>query len=388
MNISTQSKKSPIVALLLCIFLGNLGVHRFYVGKTGTGILMLLTSGGFGIWYLIDLASLISNQFKDADGNTLEVMKNPPSFKKVMIIFGVIYAALWLFIISIFATVFSTIFFMTSGLTDVAQNQLSAIRAGNMEKAYSYISIETKKSLSFEDFEKVMKEHPSFENNESAVFMSTEINNDMGTIKGYIKTKDGSLTMIEYYLIKNGDEWKINGFKLDAPANNGANRSSSENGSEFKLFEDKINKFSIKYPSDWEYEQPDRKTVAFSGRKGNPSYYTIVNIQVFSSIKNGGVYSDVHAIKEYLKKQITDTATDVKIISEGETELPLNPKNFYGDSLVITYVYQGKEQKKMEFILQSADGAAFYTWGYTSPINQYDNDLPIAKAMYESWVIK
>ena len=73
MNTSTESKKSPTVALLLCIFLGSLGVHRFYVGKIGTGILMLLTSGGFGIWYFIDLASLISNQFKDADGNTLEV---------------------------------------------------------------------------------------------------------------------------------------------------------------------------------------------------------------------------------------------------------------------------------------------------------------------------
>ena len=44
-----QSPKSRLVALLLCIFLGGLGIHRFYVGKTGTGILMILTGGGCGI---------------------------------------------------------------------------------------------------------------------------------------------------------------------------------------------------------------------------------------------------------------------------------------------------------------------------------------------------
>jgi len=47
MNESNLSPKSRLVALLLCFFLGPLGVHRFYVGKIGTGILMLLTLGGW-----------------------------------------------------------------------------------------------------------------------------------------------------------------------------------------------------------------------------------------------------------------------------------------------------------------------------------------------------
>lgn len=66
------SDKSNVVALLLCIFIGFLGVHRFYVGKIGTGILMLLTLGGLGIWNLIDIIIIAMQNFTDSDGNTLK----------------------------------------------------------------------------------------------------------------------------------------------------------------------------------------------------------------------------------------------------------------------------------------------------------------------------
>jgi len=66
-----KSEKSNTVALLLCFFVGFLGVHRFYVGKIGTGVLMLLTLGGLGIWNLIDLIIIILQKFEDGDGNTL-----------------------------------------------------------------------------------------------------------------------------------------------------------------------------------------------------------------------------------------------------------------------------------------------------------------------------
>ena len=50
-TIAPTAQKSWVVALLLCFFLGGLGVHRFYVGKVGTGILQIVTVGGFfGIW--------------------------------------------------------------------------------------------------------------------------------------------------------------------------------------------------------------------------------------------------------------------------------------------------------------------------------------------------
>ena len=65
------SPKSRLVAALLAWFLGVIGIHRFYVGKTGTGILMILTLGGFGIWVLIDLIMILVGSFKDKEERTL-----------------------------------------------------------------------------------------------------------------------------------------------------------------------------------------------------------------------------------------------------------------------------------------------------------------------------
>lgn len=66
-----KSKKDYIATVLLCFFLGTLGIHRFYVGKIGTGILMLLTMGGVGIWYIIDLVTIIVGKFKDKKGKSI-----------------------------------------------------------------------------------------------------------------------------------------------------------------------------------------------------------------------------------------------------------------------------------------------------------------------------
>jgi len=65
------SPKSRLAAALFSFFLGGLGVHRFYVGKTGTGILMILTLGGLGIWALIDFIMILSGAFKDKQGRVV-----------------------------------------------------------------------------------------------------------------------------------------------------------------------------------------------------------------------------------------------------------------------------------------------------------------------------
>lgn len=63
-----MSTKGFVPALLLAILLGTFGIHRFYVGKIGTGILMLLTLGGLGIWALIDIIMIAVGSFTDKKG--------------------------------------------------------------------------------------------------------------------------------------------------------------------------------------------------------------------------------------------------------------------------------------------------------------------------------
>ena len=62
------SDKDFLTTLIFCFFLGGWGVHRFYTGKIGTGILMIFTFAGLGIWFLIDLIMICTNSFKDVNG--------------------------------------------------------------------------------------------------------------------------------------------------------------------------------------------------------------------------------------------------------------------------------------------------------------------------------
>lgn len=70
-----SSSKDWLTTLLLNLFLGLFGVHRFYTGSIGIGVVQLLTGGMCGIWTLVDLIMIITDSYKDGEGNPLDRSK-------------------------------------------------------------------------------------------------------------------------------------------------------------------------------------------------------------------------------------------------------------------------------------------------------------------------
>ena len=75
-NLSEElSEKEFVPALLLLLFLGGFGAHRFYVGKIGTGVAMIFTLGGLGIWVLVDFILICIGSFRDAEGRIVKYQR-------------------------------------------------------------------------------------------------------------------------------------------------------------------------------------------------------------------------------------------------------------------------------------------------------------------------
>ena len=70
-NNSSAPQKKYVTALLLSLFLGGLGIDRFYLGYTGLGIAKLLTFGGLGVWALIDFIMIAARKVTAANGSAL-----------------------------------------------------------------------------------------------------------------------------------------------------------------------------------------------------------------------------------------------------------------------------------------------------------------------------
>lgn len=66
-----EKNAQGLFAFIYCLLLGVFGVHRFVYGKKRSGVFMLFTLGGLGVWWLADLITILAGRFEDADGNIL-----------------------------------------------------------------------------------------------------------------------------------------------------------------------------------------------------------------------------------------------------------------------------------------------------------------------------
>lgn len=89
------SNRSKSTALLLAIFFGMFGVHRFYTGHIGSGVLQFLTSGGFVVWWIIDIIAIATGDFRDSKGKLLNKAPLNPQLKQILVFFflGIIIMA-------------------------------------------------------------------------------------------------------------------------------------------------------------------------------------------------------------------------------------------------------------------------------------------------------
>ena len=117
---SAPSDRSFIATWMFAWLLGFLGVDRFYLGKVGTGIVKLLTIGGFGIWWLIDLILVLAGVQRDKEGRLL------PDYQEHKMIAWIITAAgfgLWL-ITSAISSAFSSVWVQMTPMMDWWQQRL------------------------------------------------------------------------------------------------------------------------------------------------------------------------------------------------------------------------------------------------------------------------
>lgn len=100
-TVDQSDSKSFLVTAMLSFFLGGLGIDRFYLGKIGTGVLKLITSGGFLIWALVDLILILTGNMKDKAGRPLQGREE--NLKTALLIIGVVILLQVLFFIMISA---------------------------------------------------------------------------------------------------------------------------------------------------------------------------------------------------------------------------------------------------------------------------------------------
>jgi hypothetical protein len=286
-------------------------------------------------------------------------------------------------------------------VADVVDNQLKYLRSGDYENAYILTSSEFQRTVPFDVFRDFADEHPVLHANADSSITSNIIKNNTGTLKTTLTSKDGNSNKFVYTLIKEDEKWVILNIRLKAiesgvsstkklPEKN-INLVTADSAINLpKKFTNHDSGYSIQYPGNWDYQQPDAATVVIGGKQGTKSFDSTVNIQTVLTKESGGKYQSIKQLLDNLKKQAQEFTKNTQFYIENSITIDERPdrpamKGLYTE---LTFTNNGKKYQQLVFVFLRPDKKVFYIWTFTSPVFMFNTDYPIAKAMFSSWLLK
>lgn len=162
-------------------------------------------------------------------------------------------------------------------------------------------------------------------------------------------------------------------------------KSSMENN----VFEDNQLGYKIEYPYNWIYEKQNAYRIIFSGKEGTDAYYSTISVQNVAALKADGKYTSTDLIIKDFRKQILTHGENAKFYNERKFIYKTNSGIILtGEEFISEYTRSGEKLKQWQIFLPNISGQIVYVWIYTSPVDQYDTYLEVAKDMLDSWKIK
>lgn len=283
----------------------------------------------------------------------------------------------------------------------VVENQLKFLRSGDYENAYILTSSEFQKTVPFDVFRDFADEYPVLHANVNSSITSNIIRNNTGTLKTTLTSNDGDSNKFVFTLIKEDKKWVILNIRLKAIESGvSSSKKLPEKNIDLLTTDSAINLpkkftnhdsgYSIQYPGNWDYQQPDPATVVIGGKQGTKSFDSTVNIQTVLTKESGGKYQSTKQLLDNLKKQAREFTKNTQFYIEDSITIDERPdrpamKGLYTE---LTFTNNGKKYQQLVFVFLRPDKKVFYIWTFTSPVFMFNTDYPIAKAMFSSWLVK
>ncbi|HEY3277520.1 MAG TPA: hypothetical protein VGJ94_12945 [Syntrophorhabdaceae bacterium] len=145
--------------------------------------------------------------------------------------------------------------------------------------------------------------------------------------------------------------------------------------------------YVIQYPDGWLSYTEGRHTAMFIGKEGTKQNYPTVVIKNLLAASQGGKFRAVDGVITDLENQLRSTS-EAMVFNPEPFKYTKDGFNLTGTQCVAEYTIKKERFKQWAVVMPDGNKPSFYVWSYTAPEAAYDVYLPIAKAMFDSWVLK